>query len=299
MMMADGGIMPQDDGMSKQVAAALQQGADPKQLLQQLIESGMDPQQAQAMLQAIMSSMQASQTQASMMAMGGKKMYSNGGGDNEIPQYAGQLGKESWLTTAAGLGQTIPDIAAGVMAARALKRKDYEVKPFTIEGPKFNAEPIAIGIKNEAASNKALMTNALRNSGMTAAGLRGSLSGYYGDQSAAANKGINDLYTQEYNIEGQGQFQADMFNAKAKTDAANATMQGKEGYMMNMLNAGQGMFNKLANYYANRQKAGVQQWQAENTQSPYYKYVTIDGNTQMLFKDEDGNYRDTSGNIVE
>jgi hypothetical protein len=78
MMMADGGMMPQNDSMSKQIAAALQQGADPQQLLQQLIKSGMDPQQAQAMLEAIMGSMQASQTQAPMMAMGGE-MYAPGG----------------------------------------------------------------------------------------------------------------------------------------------------------------------------------------------------------------------------
>jgi hypothetical protein len=301
MMMADGGMMmPQDDGMSKQIAAALQQGADPQQLLQQLIDSGMDPQQAQAMLQAIMGNMQAqAPTQAPMMAMGGRTPYGildNPGGD--IPQYAGQLGKESWLTTAAGIGQVIPDVAAGIMSARALKKKDYEVKPFTVEGPKFNAEPIAIGMRGEAASNKALMANTLRNSGMTAAGLRGSLAGYFGDQSKAVGKGLTDLYTQKYNIEGQGQFQADMFNAKARADAAAATMQGKEGYMQDILTAGQGMTNKLANYYANRQKAGMQQWQAENTQSPYYKYVTVDGKTQMLFMDEDGNYRDTSGNIV-
>jgi hypothetical protein len=299
MMMADGGMMPQDDGMSKQVAAALQQGADPKQLLQQLIESGMDPQQAQAMLQAIMGSMQASQTQAPMMAMGGKKMYSNGGGDDEIPQYAGQLGKESWLTTAAGLGQTIPDIAAGVMAARALKKKDYEVKPFTVEGPKFNVEPIAIGMKDQTSTNKALMAQNLRNAGMTAAGLRGSLAGYYGQESKGLAKGLTDLYTQKYNVEGQGQFQADMFNAKAKADALTATMQGKEGYMQDILNAGQGVTNKLANYYANRQKAGVQQWQAENTKSPYYSYITVDGQTKKVFQDQDGNYRDDFGNIIE
>jgi hypothetical protein len=80
MMMADGGMMPQDDNMSKQVAAALQQGADPKQLLQQLIKSGMDPQQAQAMLQAIMDKMQASQLETPMMAAyGGKILYSPGG----------------------------------------------------------------------------------------------------------------------------------------------------------------------------------------------------------------------------
>jgi hypothetical protein len=300
MMMADGGMMPQDNSMSKQVAAALQQGADPQQLLQQLIESGMDPQQAQAMLQAIMGSMQASQTQAPMMAMGGRTPYGtedNPGGD--IPQYAGQLGKESWLTTAAGLGQTIPDIAAGIMSARALKKKDYEVKPFTVEGPKFNVEPIAIGMRDQTATNKALMAQNLRNAGMTAAGLRGSLAGYYGQESKGLAKGLTDLYTQKYNVEGQGQFQADMFNAKAKADALTATMQGKEGYMQDILNAGQGVTNKLANYYANRQKAGIQQWQAENTQSPYYKYVTIDGKTRRVFEDQDGNYRDDFGNIVE
>jgi hypothetical protein len=79
MMMANGGMMLQDDNMSKQVAAALQQGADPKQLLQQLIKSGMDPQQAQAMLQAIMGKMQASQLETPMMAYGGKILYSPGG----------------------------------------------------------------------------------------------------------------------------------------------------------------------------------------------------------------------------
>jgi hypothetical protein len=82
MMMANGGMMPQNDSMSKQIAAALQQGADPQQLLQQLLQqlvkSGMDPQQAQAMLENIMGSMQASQTQAPMMAMGGE-MYAPGG----------------------------------------------------------------------------------------------------------------------------------------------------------------------------------------------------------------------------
>ena len=81
MMMANGGMIPQDNSMSKQIAAALQQGADPQQLLQQLIESGMDPQQAQAMLQAIMGKMQTQPqvpTEAAMMAMGGE-MYAPGG----------------------------------------------------------------------------------------------------------------------------------------------------------------------------------------------------------------------------
>lgn len=295
MMMANGGMMmPQDDGMSKQIAADLQQGAKPEDILSQLIESGMDPQQAQAMLQAIMGNIK---PQAPMMAMGGRTMYAEG---DDIPQYAGQLGKESWLTTAAGIGQVIPDVAAGIMSARALKKKDYEVKPFTVEGPKFNAEPIAIGMRGETASNKALMADTLRNSGMTAAGLRGSLAGYYGDQSKALGKGLTDLYTQKYNIEGQGQFQADMFNAKARADAATATMQGKEGYMQDILTAGQGMTNKLANYYANRQKAGMQQWQAENTKSPYYSFTTVDGKTMVAFLNpKDGNYYDNSGNIIK
>lgn len=121
MMMAEGGMMmPQDDGMSKQIVAALQQGADPQQLLQQLIESGMDPKQAQAMLQAIMDNIQ---PQAPMMAMGGT-MYAPGGGVSNFQHMKNML-----------LNKTYRNAYNLSKGYNTIKPKDYSNVFTPIEGP--------------------------------------------------------------------------------------------------------------------------------------------------------------------
>jgi hypothetical protein len=98
--MADGGMMQQQSGAATKIAEALQQGAQPQEILQQLIESGMPQEQAMAMMQAVMgqlkNQMQQQQQpqqqqqmmapqeqmapQQGMMARGGMVQYGNGGG---------------------------------------------------------------------------------------------------------------------------------------------------------------------------------------------------------------------------
>jgi hypothetical protein len=70
--MANGGMMQQQSGAATKIAEALQQGAQPQEILQQLIDSGMPQEQAMAMMQAVMgqlkNQMQQQQPQQQMMA---------------------------------------------------------------------------------------------------------------------------------------------------------------------------------------------------------------------------------------
>ena len=84
--MADGGMMPQQSGAATKIAEALQQGANPQQVLQQLIDDGMPQDQAMSMVQAVMGQLKTQMQQPqmapqqSMMVNGGMVQYGNGGG---------------------------------------------------------------------------------------------------------------------------------------------------------------------------------------------------------------------------
>jgi hypothetical protein len=81
-MMANGGMMQQQSGAATQIAEALQQGAQPQEILQQLIDSGMPQKQAMAMVQAVMGQLKnqmQQQPQQQMMAPPQQMMAASGG----------------------------------------------------------------------------------------------------------------------------------------------------------------------------------------------------------------------------
>ena len=113
-MMNDGGEMQQ---LMQQVSQALQQGAKPEQIMQQLVEMGMPEQQAMQMLQQVIQSIQGQQGQQGppMMRHGGDpfsnnplhqfvyggqeplRQYQGSEGSSEIPDtFRGKVGQESW-----------------------------------------------------------------------------------------------------------------------------------------------------------------------------------------------------------
>ena len=69
-LMQEGGMQEQQM-MMQQIAQALQEGADPNEILQQLVQSGMPQEQAQQLLEAIMQQMQAQPQEQEMMQQGG------------------------------------------------------------------------------------------------------------------------------------------------------------------------------------------------------------------------------------
>jgi hypothetical protein len=104
-MMADGGMMQQQSGAATKIAEALQQGAQPQEILQQLIDSGMPQEQAMAMMQAVMGQLknqmqqqppqqQMAPPQPMMAARGGyfngKKQFAGGGNDLPKVHLAGE-----------------------------------------------------------------------------------------------------------------------------------------------------------------------------------------------------------------
>jgi hypothetical protein len=81
--MANGGMMQQQSGAATKIAEALQQGAQPQEVLQQLVDNGMPQEQAMAMVQAVMgqlkNQMQQQQPQQQMMAPQQPMMAASGG----------------------------------------------------------------------------------------------------------------------------------------------------------------------------------------------------------------------------
>jgi hypothetical protein len=219
-----------------------------------------------------------------MLAEGGNIHYDNGG-------YTGQLGKEHWTTTAAGLGQVIPDIAAGTMAISDLIKGRYKVQPEKISSQKFNVEPIAIGMKGETAENRALYKDYINRSGapigVGAAMLRANLLKTGKD----LGKGLSDLYTAKEKFDISNQRDADLFNAESRFKAGQESRLAEDKLKQNLLSASQGVFGKTAGYLQKRQDAGWDQWRIQNMGEDYMWKNTSEGLKQVHFG-SDGKYYD-------
>jgi len=137
--MAQGGMMPQQEGVATQIAEQLQQGADPQQVLEGLVQKGMPQQQAMAMLKAIMGQLKNQMQQKPQQQMMPQEQMAPQQG-SMMQQYGGG-GKHLWnMITNPTYKNTYRSLmqANGYPSNRQLRKRDQ-----------FNAEEYARrGVQN-------------------------------------------------------------------------------------------------------------------------------------------------------
>ena len=303
---ANGGMVSPQDGMSSQIAQQLKQGANPEQVLQDLVNKGMSQEQAMAMVQAIMSQVtsemqqqqpqqQMAPPQQMMAARGGyfngKKQYGNG--DEWAPnQDSGEssettfspLADESTMSQIAGLGQAVVPALTSAFAFNKLSKR--KIKPTTMEAALQNRDAEINALRDEWGSQTAAGLRQQRNMGQTAGSVAGNTRDLILSSLKEGQKPIMQIYSEMSAANQQAKQQANLANKQAADDFAKENESMYQNAMQTGFEAaGQGVKN-AASYYSDLENRKLQRWQAMNTTGENWTWTP----RGKAFRNKDGIY---------
>ena len=267
--------MSPQDGMASQVAQQLKQGANPQQILQDLVQKGMPQEQATAMVQAIMSQvtseMQQQQPQQQMMPQQQmapqQPMMARGGYFNGRKQYAeagfSPLADESTMSQIAGLGQSIAPAVTSAFAFNNLSKR--KLTPSLVPGVTIDYTPERVNMMEESRRNLASGLNAMKGVAPTSSSYMGNVRGTILDANKLSGEQISKSWQDQKNKQAEYDYGVGTANAGIK----NKINESNEEMYQNAMQAGfeaAGTTGKnLASYYAGKENRDLQRWQAMNT----------------------------------
>ena len=280
---ATGGMMSPQDGMAGQVAQQLQQGAQPQQVLQKLIEQGMPQEQATAMVQAVMGQLK-NQMQQQQMAPQQPMMAARGGYFNGRKQYSGidtseppvfsPLADESNMSQIAGIGQSvIPALTSAYAFNKLSKRK---LTPSLAPGVTIDYTPERINMMEESRRNLAAGINTMRNTAPTSGSYMGNVRGTILDANKLSGEQIAKSWQDQKNEQAKYDYQIGATNAGIRNQTNQTNEEMYQNAMQTGFEAAGNSAKNLASYYADKEDRNLQRWQAQNTVSEN-KYWTPKG----------------------
>jgi hypothetical protein len=303
---ADGGMVSPQGGMASKVADDLRNGAEPNQVLQQLVGQGMSQEQAMAMVQAVMSQVasemqqqqpqqQMAQPQQMMAARGGyfngKKQYGNG--DEWAPNQDSEgssgttfspLSDESTMSKIAGLGQAVVPALTSAFAFNKLSKR--KIKPTTMEAALQNRDAEISALRDEWRSQTESGLRQLRNVGQTAGSVAGNTRELILSSLKEGQKPIMQIYGEMSAANQQAQQQANLANKQATDDFAKENESMYQNAMQTGFEAaGQGVKN-ASSYYSDLEDRKLQRWQAMNTTGENWTWTP----KGKAFRNKDGIY---------
>ena len=315
-MYPDGGMIPTQNGMANKIADDLRNGAEPNQVLQQLVGQGMSQEQAMAMVQAVMGQVssemqkqpQQQMAQQPMMAARGgyfnaRKQYKKGGekgGDDdwapnqdEDEESTGNtfspLSDESTMSKIAGLGQAVTPALASAFAFNKLSKR--KIKPTAMEAVLQNRDAEINALRDEWQSQTAAGLRQQRNMGQTAGSVAGNTRDLILSSLKEGQKPIMDIYSQMSIANQQARQQANLTNKQAADDFAKENESMYQNAMQTGFEAaGQGVKN-AASYYADLEDRNLQRWQAMNTSGEDWHWTP----KGKAFRNKDGAYYNIDG----
>lgn len=307
---ATGGMMPSQDGMASQIAQELQQGAQPQQVLQKLVEQGMPQEQAMSMVQAIMSQLQNQmqqqpQQQQQMMPQEQmapqQPMMARGGYFNGRRQYSGMnvtdppviestentfspLGDESTMSQVAGLGQAVVPALTSAFAFNKLSKR--KLTPSLVPGVTIDYTPERVNLQKENRRNLASGLNAMRGVAPTSNSFMGNARGAILDANNLSGEQISKSWQDQKNKQAEYDYGVGSANAgiKNKINESNEEMY-QNAMQTGFEAAGQSVKNASA-YYSDLENRNLQRWQAQNTSGENWTWTP----KGKAFRNKDGIY---------
>jgi hypothetical protein len=302
---AEGGMMSPQDGMSSQVAQQLKQGANPEQVLQDLVNKGMSRGQAMAMVQAIMTQVtsemqqqpqqQMAPPQQMMAARGGyfngRKQFKNSGwapNQDKDEESTGTtfspLADESTMSQIAGLGQSVVPALTSAFAFNKLSKR--QIKPTPMQAVYQNRDAEINALRDEWQSQTAAGLRQQRNMGQTAGSVAGNTRDLILSSLKEGQKPIMQIYGEMSAANQQAQQQANLANKQATDDFAKENESMYQNAMQTGFEAaGQGVKN-ASSYYADLENRKLQRWQAMNTTGENWTWTP----RGKAFRNKDGIY---------
>ena len=310
-MYPDGGMIPTQNGMANKIADDLRNGAEPNQVLQQLVGQGMSQEQAMAMVQAVMGQVssemqkqpQQQMAQQPMMAARGgyfndRKQYKKGGkkgGDDdwapnqdEDEESTGNtfspLSDESTMSKIAGLGQAVTPALASAFAFNKLSKR--KIKPTAMEAVLQNRDAEINALRDEWQNQTAAGLRQQRNMGQTAGSVAGNTRDLILSSLKEGQKPIMDIYSQMSIANQQARQQANLTNKQAADDFAKENESMYQNAMQTGFEAAGNATKNLANYYSDKENRNLQRWQAQNTSGEDWHWTP----KGKAFRNKDGIY---------